>query len=241
MSVADPHCVVVTIDGPAGSGKSTTAAAVARRLGFRYLDTGALYRAVTLALLEAGWTPQAGEPARVGISLRGLDISLAWADGAMTVLCGGQVVEDGALRAPGVTAAVSHVAALPAVRGLLLGLQRGFAQAPGLVCEGRDMGTVVFPEAQVKVFLTADSAERARRRIMQREGRCPGDAEVAAEAGRLERRDALDSSRAAAPLRRPPSSAAIDTTRRSQECVVERIVDLVGALEVGFPRGTSRG
>ncbi len=228
VKLADPDCLVVTIDGPAGSGKSTTAAAAARRLGFRYMDTGAMYRAVTLALLESGPPEDRWENLTVS-RLGSLGLGMIWRRDEMTMTIDGEEVDDAALRTPSVTAAVSRVAAVPSVRKVLQAFQRRSARKPGLVCEGRDMGTVVFPEARVKVFLTADPMERARRRILQRGGRDPDAADVALEAERLEARDALDSSRETAPLKRPTTAVEIDATRLPQAAVVDRIVGLVEA------------
>src|SRR5271165_528244 len=155
--------VVVAIDGPAGAGKSTVARAVADRAGLCYLDTGALYRAMTLAVLQAGVDPAAIDG--VAEVATGADLSLEpGADGrTLEVRLAGRP-PGGALRDPAVNAAVSTVAAVPAVRARLLRLQRDAIGDGGVVVEGRDIGTVVWPRAAVKVFLTADAAERARRR-----------------------------------------------------------------------------
>lgn len=218
---------VVTIDGPAGSGKSSTAQAVARRLGFRHLDSGALYRAITYALLKDSvpverWPDLTAEqldryPIRLEPSPEGFALSLA----------GHRLGPE--LRAPDVTAHVSLAASLPAVRAWLLDKQRTATTPGGLVADGRDMGTVVFPDAEVKVFLTADLRERARRRILQDRGTEPTSTEIDAEAARLEARDHADSERAASPLRRPEGAVDIDTTSLSMEEQVERIVGLVRA------------
>ena len=150
---------VVTIDGPAGSGKSTTAREAARRLGFRHLDSGALYRALTWALLESGLEP-ARWPALSGEDLRGLGLDVAPTDDGFEIRVGGRVLAD-ELRSERVTAYVSQLARIPAVRGCLLDVQRGAGAAGRLVADGRDMGTVVFPDADLKVFLVADLEERA--------------------------------------------------------------------------------
>ena len=134
-----------------------------------------------------------------------------------------------ALRSEWVTAAVSRVSAIPAVRDCLLDLQRSAAAGPGLVAEGRDMGSVVFPEAQVKVYLDADPRERARRRILQRGARSPGPAETEAEADRLRRRDERDSSRSVAPLLRADDAVVIDTTDLDPAAQIDRIVRLAHA------------
>ena len=221
-------CMVVAIDGSAGSGKSTTAASVAARLGFRHLDSGAIYRAVTLGLLDAGLGGAAAgevtpdQPAA-------LDIDIRWSGGEMEVWMGGAAVPEEALRAERVTAMVSQVSAVRSVRAHLLALQRSAATGPGVVAEGRDMGTVVFPEAGVKVHLDADPGERARRRILQRDGRVPDDDEIEAEANRLTQRDARDSSRAIAPLLIADDAVQLDTTDLSPAAQTEAIVRLVRA------------
>src|SRR5947208_2570972 len=199
---------VVAIDGPAGSGKSTVARTVAARLGIAYLDTGAMYRSVAFAALGHGVDPTDGEALAKLAS--GLDIQL-----------GDRVVVDGVdatapIRSPEVTAVVSAVSAHPPVRAEMVHRQRRWAaEHGGGVAEGRDIGTVVFPDADVKVFLTASEDERARRR--QRDDRAPDVSAVAAD---LARRDALDSSRATSPLRPAEDAAVIDTTGRTVGDVV---------------------
>ncbi len=218
--------IVVAIDGSAGSGKSRTAADVASRLGFRHLDSGALYRAATLALLESergcddveGVTPD---------ELDALGIHLEWRGPTMRVRLGGEPVPDEALRVPRVTATVSRVSAVPLVRDHLLELQRSAARPPGLVAEGRDMGTVVFPGAEVKVYLDADLRERARRRLLQDVGRQPAPDEIEAEACRLKRRDERDSTRAIAPLARAAGSVTVDTTALDPAGQADVVVQLV--------------
>lgn len=216
--------IVVAIDGSAGSGKSTTAADVASRLGFRHLDSGALYRAVTLALLESerGEDVEGVTPAE----LDALGIGLDWRGHAMRVRIRGRLVPDEKLRVPPVTAAVSRVSAVSLVRDHLLELQRTAAAGPGLVAEGRDMGTVVFPGAEVKVYLDAEIRERARRRILQRGGASPSPDEIEAEAVRLERRDERDSTRAIAPLKHAEGSVMVDTTALDPQGQAEAIVQL---------------
>ena len=220
-------CLVVAIDGSAGSGKSTTAAAVAARLGFRHLDSGAIYRAVTLQLLESGRSGVAWERATPD-ELSDLGIDVKWSGQGMRVRAGGRPVREEALRSERVTAMVSQVAAIPAVRAHLLELQCTAARGPGLVAEGRDMGTVVFPGAEVKVFLDADPRERARRRLLQR-GVPPDPAEVEAEAARLTRRDQRDASRSVAPLLRAGDAVLLDTTDLDPAAQTDAIVRLVKA------------
>ncbi len=222
---ADP-CVVVAIDGPAGAGKSTTARAVARKLGFRHLDSGALYRAMTLALLDSGRSDE--DLAAIGEEdVAGLRVSAGWDGEEMHVRLNGERVADEAIRAARVTALVSQVSAAPAVRAGLLALQREAARGPGLVADGRDMGTVVFPQAQVKVFLVAGVQERARRRLLQEGIADPSPEQVSAEAGRLAERDRIDASRASAPLAQAADAKPLDTTAMDFDAQVGAIVDLV--------------
>ncbi len=208
---------IVAIDGPSGSGKSTVARGVAARLGLEVLDTGAMYRALTLCVLEAGADPaDAKECAR-----RAGDMDLEV--GVSTLLAGRDVSD--AIRGPEVTAAVSTVSAHPAVREVLVGRQRAWvAGHGGGVVEGRDIGTVVFPDARVKVFLTASDEERARRR--QRD-ELAADRDVAVDSvhADLARRDAIDSNRAVSPLKAAPDALVVDTTARDVEGVVAEIVD----------------
>ena len=225
---APAGCMVVAIDGSAGSGKSTTAAAVAARLGFRHLDSGAIYRAVTLGLLESA-RAAADLEGVTPAELFGLRIEVKWRSGEMAVRAVGRPVPEEALRAERVTSMVSRVSAIPAVRAHLLELQRTAAAGPGLVAEGRDMGTVVFPRAEVKVYLDADPRERARRRILQRDGRTPAAAEIEAEAARLEKRDEKDASRATAPLLPAADAVQLDTTLLKPTAQVDAIVRLVTA------------
>lgn len=226
MSTRPP---VVTIDGPAGSGKSSTAREVARRLGFRHLDSGALYRALTFALLESGrdpeeWTDLTEE------ELRALGVRVRPTESGFEIRAGDRVILDGELRTPRVTAQVSPLARIPAVRAALLDLQRQAGAEGALVADGRDMGTVVFPDADLKVFLNADLQERARRRLLE-EGGDADDAEaVATEAASIAARDKRDSERAVSPLRRPDDAVDLDTTGLDFEEQVEAVVTRVRAL-----------
>jgi cytidylate kinase len=216
--------MIVAIDGPAGSGKSTVAREVAHRLGFTYLDSGAMYRAVTLAALEAG--ADLGNGAALGALAHDLDIALHRRDddNAQVILDGRDVSE--AIRELRVTGASSTVAAHPEVREALLAKQRRLMAAGNYVVEGRDIGTVVAPEAPVKAFLTADPEERARRRAaeLERRGQSIEHDEVRAA---IEQRDMLDSTRSAAPLRRADDAELIDTTGLDAGQVADRIVEMV--------------
>ena len=221
-----PPRPVVTIDGPAGSGKSTTARAVAQRLGFRHLDSGALYRAATLALQRSG-IPE-GEWSDRGIEhLQQLEITLTPADSGFDVRIDGESQGE-ALRSAEVTARVARVAAIPEVRTLILEPLRRVAGLGGVVADGRDMGSVVLPDADLKVYLTASLAERARRRLLQ-EGVQPDAARLEEAARQLAERDAADRSRPVAPLRRPPDAVSVDTTGLAFSAQVDRIVEEVKA------------
>jgi cytidylate kinase len=202
--------MVAAIDGPAGAGKSTVARALASRLGFTYLDSGAMYRAVALASLE-----RHADPAEIAGALR---IEL----GERVLLDGRDVTE--LIRTPEVSAAASRVAAEPAVRAAMVGEQRRLLAHGDWVAEGRDIGTVVAPAAELKVFLTADPHERARRRAdelgIER-------SQVLAE---QTIRDQRDSTRRDSPLRPAEDAVALDTTGLTVEQVVDRIADLVECI-----------
>ena len=218
---------VVTLDGPAGSGKSTTAREAARRLEYRHLDSGALYRALTFALLESS-VPPADWPNLAEDEIRALGVGLeATADG-FVVTRGGRALGD-ELRGGGVTASVSQLARLPAVRACLLDLQRSAGRAGRLVADGRDMGTVVFPAADVKIFLVADLEERARRRLLERDERV-GPESLSREAEAIAARDRRDSERAISPLARAQDAHLLDTTGLALADQVERVVELVRRL-----------
>jgi prephenate dehydrogenase len=205
---------VIAIDGPAGAGKSTVATAIARRLGLGHLDTGAMYRAVTLAALEQGVDPSDAE------GCAALARSMELRVGERVVLDGRDVTEE--IRAPAVTASVSIVAAHPQVRAELVGRQRAWVAADGGgVVEGRDIASVVLPDADLKIFLTAESAERAWRRANE-ERADPGDLTATAEA--MRRRDFLDSNRAASPLLAAEGAIVVDSTGRSVDSVVEEVL-----------------
>jgi cytidylate kinase len=214
---------VLAIDGPAGSGKSTTAKAGADRLGFAHLDSGALYRAVTLAAVDQD-VPLDGR--RIVALARGLPVRLALVGNEFRPELAGADVS-AAVRRADVTAKVSAVSALPLVRDLVNTLLRAAAaeHPQGVVVDGRDIGTVVFPEAPAKVFLTAAPEARAARRLTQ-EGRALDRDAVDAEAERLARRDRADAGRAVAPLRPAPDAVVLDTTGLTFEEQVDRIVEL---------------
>ncbi len=219
------EALVIAIDGPSGSGKSTVARGVARALGLHTLDTGAMYRAVTLAALEGG-VPLDAAGALAELA-RASDIHLD--DGA--VLLDGRDVHD-TIRGPEVTAAVSAVSAHPAVRAVLVDWQRAWvAENRGGVVEGRDIGTVVFPDAPVKVFITASDAERARRRGRD-EIAAARDADLAELERAMAARDRADASlgRALRPEDAAHDALVIDTTDRDADAVIAEIVSRVDAV-----------
>jgi cytidylate kinase len=205
--------MVIAIDGPAGAGKSTVARGVARALGFTYLDSGAMYRCVALAALEHRIDPWDGE--RLGELAWGLEIGF---DGDSVMLDGKPA--GGAIRSPEVTVASSKVSVHPQVRQAMVKRQRELIAAGSYVAEGRDIGTVVSPDASLKVFLTASEEERARRRA----GETGEEVEAVREA--MEARDERDTSRAHGALRPAEDSVELDTTDLSVEQVVEKVVAL---------------
>ena len=222
---------VIAIDGPAASGKSSTAAAVARRLGWAHLDSGALYRAITLAALDHHGEQGAGSSSSwsaqriIGLAEH-LPVRLVLVGDVFRPEVAGVDVEE-AIRSERVTRRVSEVAAIPEVRHWVNVQQRDAAlrHAAGVVVDGRDIGTVVFPDAPLKVFLTASPEERARRRLAQRGGRVDPN-ELRREAEALAARDQADSTRAVAPLRAAADAVVLDTTRLSLDDQVARVVAL---------------
>ena len=216
-----PSRLVIAVDGTSGSGKSSTSRGVAARLGLRYLDTGAMFRAMTWWLLRQGVDVTDGDavaarclepdihsgtdPADPAIAVDGVDVAVA-------------------IRSPEVNAAVSHVSVVPAVRTRLLHLQREVIGDGGIVVEGRDIGSVVWPEAQVKVYLTADPEARASRRAAE-----AGSADLSGTRESLLSRDRIDSGRATAPLMLADGAVHIDTTGHSLDEVIEQVVALAEA------------
>ena len=216
---------VVTIDGPGGSGKGTVGRRVANRLGWHLLDSGALYRLVALAGLDAGILAD-DEPAHARLA-QALDVQFTVdAAGEEIVRLDGKDVTV-RLRTEAAGMAASRVAAMPAVRAALLDRQRAFARAPGLVADGRDMGTVVFPGAGLKIYLTASAEERARRRHKQLKEKGL-DVSLAALSQEIRERDHRDSSRTVAPLRPADDAVVIDSTGTPIDGVVDAILALVG-------------
>ena len=218
--------VVVAVDGPAGTGKSSVSRGLARALGARFLDTGAMYRIVTLAVLRAGI--DVGDALAIGAAVDGFSISVGDdPDEDRAYLADEDVSAE--IRGDAVTRAVSAVSAVPAVRARLVALQRKLAGGPGgVVVEGRDIGTVVLPDADVKIFLTASAETRARRRNGQNVAAGLPD-DYSGVLADVRRRDHLDSTRAASPLRPADDAVIVDTSAMTEAEVVAHLADLVGA------------
>lgn len=208
---------VVAIDGTAGSGKSTTAQGLAKKLGFFYLDTGAMYRAFTLNLIRHGFVL---DPAKVRQVVRRTTIDIKNDNGRYRVLLNGEDVS-ALIRAPEVNEKVSQVSALPVVRRWMVGLQRQVARGKSIVCEGRDIGTVVFPDADVKIYIHADIAIRAQRRLREFKEKHPAS-KFQDVAENLAFRDEYDSQRVHSPLRMAKGAIVIDTTHLT----IEEEIDL---------------
>jgi cytidylate kinase len=209
---------VIALDGPGGVGKGTVGRAVAERLGWHFLDSGALYRIAALAALRDGLDES--QSARVAALIPALEIEFR---GEAATLAGEDVSR--MIRAEETSRMASAIAAVPAVRAALIGRQRAFRRAPGLVADGRDMATVVFADAALKVFLTASAGERARRRYKQLKGQG-----IHVKLPRLEcelrARDARDSERVVAPLRAAGDAITVETTEHPVEWVVKKVIDL---------------
>ena len=221
--------MIVAIDGPSGSGKSSIAHAIADRFGLTFLDTGAMYRSVAAECLRLGVDPEDAEAVAA--------VEFGASEGGQTVTANGRDVT-AEIRTPEVELAVSPVSANPAVREVMVSLQRKVGETGDVVAEGRDIGTVVFPAADVKVFLTASPEARARRRAVQRSGgNLAQDAAATADPEEerriladLKRRDDYDSSRATSPLRPADDAVIIDSSEMGFEDVVEKIASLSPAL-----------
>lgn len=216
--------LIITIDGPSGTGKSTVARHLARRLGYLYLDTGAMYRAVALQALRKGvdWSDPSALvrlAGRVRVTFR------QGPGGGVRIFLNGREVTR-SIRRPEVSSGASKVAVIPGVRKALVGQQRLLGRSGGLVAEGRDTGTVIFPHADLKVFLTADSAERARRRCreLKEAGHPMTFRQVLKE---VRERDRRDRGRKIAPLRRAPGALRIDNTRLQSSEVLDTLTDYV--------------
>ena len=212
--------MIIAIDGPAASGKGTLGKRLAAHYGLRHLDTGLIYRAVAKALLDGGHSP--GNRARAVAAAEALDPTR---------------FDEPALKSPAVGEAASVISAVPEVRGALVSFQRSFGRtAPGAVLDGRDIGTVIFPDADVKIFLTATAEMRAQRRAveLERAGNDISEAEVLAD---IRRRDERDTGRAAAPLKPAPEAYLLDTTHLDIDAAFRAAIDIVEAVRAGRTRG----
>jgi CMP/dCMP kinase len=212
--------MIIAIDGPAASGKGTLGKRLAAHYGLRHLDTGLIYRAVAKALLDAGHSPD--NRARAVAAAEAIDPSR---------------FDEPALKRQAVGEAASLVSAIPEVRKAVLALQRNFGRTPpGAVLDGRDIGTVVFPDADVKIFVTATAQVRARRRALEleQEGHRVDEAEVLAD---IQRRDERDSKRAVAPLKAAPEAHLLDTTHLDIDAAFRAAIDIVEAVQAGRKRG----
>jgi len=218
-----PEAPVITVDGPGGSGKGTISMRLAGNLGWHFLDSGALYRLVAVAAMDRG-IDATGETA-LGQLAQGLDVSFGVSGDGMVILLDGNYIT-GRLRAEDVGVFASRIAALPIVRAALVNRQRAFRKPPGLVADGRDMGTVIFPDAVLKIFLTASAQARAERRYKQLKEK--GESVNLSRLFRdIEKRDERDSSRAISPLKPADDAHVIDSTELSIEEVLQKINDLL--------------
>lgn len=229
-SVPEAERLVITIDGPAGTGKSTVAERLASGLGLEVLDTGAMYRAVSLVAVRDGIDPANENAVLASLGRHAIDVDTSVSPFRTTI---DGVAPGEALRGPEVEAIVSIVAALPRVRARLVDLQRAVASRhPRIVTEGRDQGSVVFPDATVRFYLTASAATRAERRVMQIRER-GGRADVSEILAGIESRDRLDASRTDAPLVRPDGAIVVDTDALSLDEVVQRMFAVVRSAIAG--------
>jgi cytidylate kinase len=217
VSSGQPFTGVIALDGPSGTGKSTVARQLAARLHARYLDTGAMYRAATVAALRDG--VDLADPVAITEAVERADIDISTDPEKVSIRLDGEPVDE-QIRSAAVTAAVSAVSAVPAVRATVVAQQRELIADGGIVVEGRDIGSVVWPMARPKVFLTASAETRARRRAAEL------GVDVEAVASDIARRDGLDSSRAASPLVKAPDAVELDTTDLDVDQVVDRLAQL---------------
>lgn len=213
---------VLTIDGPSGAGKGTISRLVAKKLGWKYLDSGSIYRSLAIALLQQG-VDLADEAAIVKVA-ETMDLAFECNDELIVKLNGADITAQLGLETTGNTASI--IAVLPKVRRVLLQKQQNFRQSPGLVADGRDMGTVVFPDATTKVFLTASAEERARRRYKQLKEKGI-DANLCNLTLDIEERDRRDSKRATAPLAMAENALYIDSSNMSITAVIEEVLNLI--------------
>ena len=213
----------VAIDGPAGAGKSTIAKAAAKELELIYVDTGAMYRTIGLACLDDGISPE--DSKAVIEKLKSIVLELKYVDGEQRmILCGKDVSDD--IRTERVSMTASVVSKIPEVRAFLLEQQRGFARSDNIIMDGRDIGTVVLPDAQVKIFLTASAESRAKRRTLQLEEKGIG-ADYDAILEDIRKRDYQDSHREISPLKAAPDAVVVDTTELTLEGSIEAVIDTI--------------
>ena len=225
--------VSIAIDGPSGAGKSSLAKALAKDLGYVYVDTGAMYRSIGLYAVRAGADPHDADA--VAALLPGIKLDIRLLDGTQHVYLNGEDVST-AIRAENIGMAASAVAAHPAVRTFLLDTQRGLAESQNILMDGRDIGTVVLPNATVKIFLTASPEERARRRALQNAERGFGDTDPSVILADLIARDKADSTRATSPLKPADDASELDTTDMSIDEVCDAIVEMARSVREGNNR-----
>jgi cytidylate kinase len=229
--------MIVAIDGPSGAGKSTLAKNLARDLGFMYLDTGAIYRALALKILRHG--VDLTDAAALNELVTHTEIDLGEKEGRLHVLLDGEDVT-ASIRTPEVSQMASKASALPMVRRCLLDIQRALGRRGNLVAEGRDIGTVVFPQAEVKIYLDASAHERARRRF--EELRATGrDVSFSETLGEMKERDKRDSERDIAPLRRAEDAVAIDSSGLDADRVAQQVLEIIRSEALKIKNDRSLG
>jgi cytidylate kinase len=222
------RALIVTIDGPAGAGKTTVSKLLAEKLGYRYIDTGALYRAVAVAARQAGVTVQ--DDAGLAALCQRIKLDLIARDDGMRILLDGTDVTD-QIRLPEISMLASAVSARPVVRAFLLTAQRDLAAHKGVVAEGRDMGTVVFPNAEAKFFLDADPEIRARRRYEELKPQAGDGPSLTTVEKEMRQRDQNDATRAVAPLQPAADAVRIDSSRLSLDQVVEAMIRYISRFD----------
>lgn len=218
----------VAIDGPAGAGKSSIAKAVSKKTGYIYADTGALYRSVALSVIKEGIDP--GDSAMVCKLLPSLSIKLGFENGEQRVYVNDEDVSD-RIRTPEVSMGASVVSAVPEVRTFLFDLQKKIASENNIIMDGRDIGTVVLPNAQLKIFLTASPEERARRRMLETEDKSISFEEILKD---IIKRDENDMNRAVSPLKQAEDAVLVDTTNLTKEEVIDLIESLIRKTEAEY-------